>query len=246
MAIPVLPIVLTTAAAGVAALIGYRYMQGDQPVPAYLSLGDPVSSFAAKHQIDPRLLQAVIKVESDGTALVNGRPVIRVEVHRLEREARKMGKSRDLARRLTRIPVNAKDEEPWKNHLLDGAPLHGQRGETLAQGQRREHEALAYARELLGDEPALRSTSIGLGQIMGFNAKTAGYPSALAMYEDAKRGKDAQVEQFLALVEADKGGKTLAALQAGDLPSFAYYYNGARPGTPQNANYVSKVNRAIV
>jgi len=243
MAIPILPIVLTTAAAGIAALIGYRYIQGDPPVTGFLSFGDPVSSFAAKHQIDPRLLQAVIKVESAGTALVNGRPVIRVEVHRLEREARKLGKSRELAARLTRNSIPA--DEPWRGHMLDSKPLHGQRGETLAQGQRREHEALAYAREVLGDEAALRSTSIGLGQIMGFNAQTAGYPSALAMYEEAKKGREAQVGQFLRLVEGDKDGKTLAALQAGDLPAFAYYYNGAKIGKPQNAAYVAKVKRAI-
>jgi hypothetical protein len=242
VALPVLPIVLTTAAAGIAALIGYRYIQGDQPVPAFLSFGDPVSSFAAKHQIDPRILQAVIEVESDGTALVNGRPVIRVEVHRLEREAAKTGKAGELARRLSR---SSRPGEPWTGHLLDGAPLHGQKGETLAQGQRREHEALAYARQVLGDEPALRSTSVGLGQIMGFNAQTAGYPSALAMYEDAKGGRQAQIAQLLRFIEADKGGATLAALQAGDLPQFARYYNGAKVGTPQNANYVSKVKRAL-
>lgn len=246
MAFPVVPVLLSTVAAAAAALIGYRYVSGGGDVAPFLSFGDPVSQFAAANQIDPRLVQAVLAVESGDTALVSGKPVIRVEVHRLEREARKQGKTNELRKKLTRIPVSAKDEAPWKNHLMDGAPLHGQRGETLAQGQRRENEALAYARDLLGDEAALRSTSIGLGQVMGFNAQAAGFPSALAMYEDAKRGRDAQRLQFLQFLANDRDGATLAALKAGNLPLFGQYYNGAKVGSKQNKNYVGKLKAAMV
>lgn len=242
MAFPVVPVLLSTVAAATAALIGYRYVSGGGEVAPFLSFGDPVSQFAAQNQIDPRIVQAVLSVESGDTALVSGKPVIRVEVHRLEREAAKSGQLDQLR---TKFGRNSEPGKPWTGHLMNGQPLHGQRGETLAQSQRREHEALRFARELLGDEPALRSTSIGLGQVMGFNAEAAGFPSALAMYEDAKRGRDAQRLQFLQFLANDRNGQTLAALKDGNLALFGQFYNGAKVGTAQNRNYVGKLKAAM-
>jgi hypothetical protein len=76
----------------------------------------------------------------------------------------------------------------------------------------------------LGAEPALRSASWGLGQVMGFNHALAGYPSAQAMVQAMVQGEDAQL---LASVGFMVSRRLDAALRARDWARFAHGYNGA-------------------
>lgn len=79
----------------------------------------------------------------------------------------------------------------------------------------------AIAIDLLG---AVRSASWGAGQIMGFNAKTAGYRDAVAMVEDFKLGED---EQIMAMARFIKSNRSmLNALKAKNWARFAELYNG--------------------
>ena len=237
MALPVLPLVLGTAAAGLAAVFGYRYLQSGGDVPEFLPFGDPLSTFAKAEGIDPRLLASVIQVESAGVPLIQGRPVIRVEVHRLERTAAKLGKSAELARVFSRSSAPG---QPWTGHQFEGEPLHQRAGEGMASAQRREYRALQAAADILGDE-AYESASYGLGQIMGSNYALAGEPSAKAMLESAKKGKNAQIRHMLTFIKNDKNGRTLGALQAANVPLFVQYYNGAKVGTDKNKRYTRKI-----
>jgi hypothetical protein len=87
-------------------------------------------------------------------------------------------------------------------------------------------------------EEALRATSWGAPQIMGFNATAIGYPSAEAMVRDMATGEPAHLRAFTALVKAWKLG---GALRAHDWVAFARRYNGS--GQPEA--YARKIEAAF-
>lgn len=72
---------------------------------------------------------------------------------------------------------------------------------------------------------AMESTSIGLGQIMGFHYKRLGYATVGAMWDDAKKGLERQVWQIAKFIETDKALQM--ALRIGDWHKVATIYNGS-------------------
>ena len=72
---------------------------------------------------------------------------------------------------------------------------------------------------------AMESTSIGLGQIMGFNYKRLGYASVGAMWDDAKKGEDRQVWQMAEFIRTNNA--LLRALKDKNWHKVATYYNGS-------------------
>lgn len=72
---------------------------------------------------------------------------------------------------------------------------------------------------------AMQATSIGLGQIMGFHYKRLGYATAGAMWDDAKKGLEQQVQQIAKFIATDP--KLSSALKAKDWHKVATIYNGA-------------------
>jgi hypothetical protein len=107
-----------------------------------------------------------------------------------------------------------------------GPHLSGPQGGygNLASQYPRLEEALALCDAAgLGAEPALRSASWGLGQIMGFNAHPAGFDSAAAMVAAMLDGEDAQI---LGMARLLRSRKLHHALQRRDWPAFARGYNG--------------------
>lgn len=78
---------------------------------------------------------------------------------------------------------------------------------------------------------ALESTSWGLGQIMGFNARKLGYTDAEAMVNEFIETEDAQLDGVRRFVE--KNGGLANALQKKEWKKFAFFYNGA--GYAKNA-----------
>jgi hypothetical protein len=75
----------------------------------------------------------------------------------------------------------------------------------------------------LDREAALLATSWGLGQVMGYNAKLAGYPSVGAMVEAFGASESAQVVGMATFI---KSQGLAAALEAHDWAKFARGYNG--------------------
>ena len=85
-----------------------------------------------------------------------------------------------------------------------------------------EYQRLALAMRL-DEEAALRSTSWGLGQTMGFNAGMVGYESAGAMVAEFLRGEDVQL---MAIARFCNKRGLADELRAHDWTAFAHAYNG--------------------
>ncbi len=78
----------------------------------------------------------------------------------------------------------------------------------------------AYARNA---EDAMRASSWGGPQIMGFNANAAGYPTAGAMVEAMAASESEQIRAFVRLIKA---WGLASALRSHDWRAFAARYNG--------------------
>lgn len=88
------------------------------------------------------------------------------------------------------------------------------------------------------EKAALRATSFGMFQIMGFNHKAAGFDSVMDFVTAQKKGVSYQLESFCAFVRHEG----LAPLmQKNDFSGFARRYNG--PAYAQN-RYDSKLEQA--
>lgn len=72
---------------------------------------------------------------------------------------------------------------------------------------------------------AMESTSIGLGQIMGFHYKRLGFDSVGDMWDDAKKGIENQLHQILQFIKTDIG--LYYAIEHKDWDTVAKLYNGA-------------------
>lgn len=94
-----------------------------------------------------------------------------------------------------------------------------------AEGQN-QHNRLAQA-VALNRDAALKSTSWGKPQIMGFNYAAAGFETLqdfiTAMHESEQR----QIEAFISFLRKDKGGKMIPMLREHRWMDLAMAYNGA-------------------
>lgn len=90
--------------------------------------------------------------------------------------------------------------------------------------QGREWEAFNNAFKI-NQNGAMESTSIGLGQIMGFHFKRLGFSSVGAMWDDAKKGLKNQILQIVKFLETDQRLRT--AIRMKDWHTIATIYNGA-------------------
>lgn len=99
-------------------------------------------------------------------------------------------------------------------------------------GGRGEYDRLIEAIRINEDdpEPALKSTSWGMFQIMGFNFAEAGHPSVRAFVNAMSTGEDAQLDAFVSFVKANDLD---AALRGEEWERFARAYNG--PGYKANS-----------
>lgn len=105
---------------------------------------------------------------------------------------------------------------------ISGPP--GGYGTFGAQYNRIEKALALCDKAALGVEPALKSASWGMGQVMGFNHKVVGFESAAAMVEAMKTGEDAQLAAMARFLVANSLAENL--LQH-DWEGFARGYNGA-------------------
>lgn len=157
--------------------------------------------------LDPRadlpVLWAVLLVESQGFGfLADRRPKILFERHVFHRET-----------------GGRFDAE---------APDLSQRGGGGYSGGRAEFDRLARALALcraakLGDEPALRSASWGMGQVMGFNCAACRFDDAAGLVRAMAEGEDAQLQAMACFIVHNRLD---APLRARDWTGFARRYNG--------------------
>lgn len=96
--------------------------------------------------------------------------------------------------------------------------------ENLVEVQSKEWLAFNEAFKI-NPEEAMKATSWGLPQIMGFNHKQAGYSSVGVMVDDFKKG---ELEQVAALIRfLWSNAKLYKAVREGDYETCASIYNGA-------------------
>jgi hypothetical protein len=150
-------------------------------------------------------LWAVLSVETSGFGfLPDRRPTIRYERHVFHR----------------RTGGKFSDKRPDISSPNSGGTT------TLANEYVRLESAMALDRRA-----ALESTSWGLGQIMGFNARKLGYADAEDMVAKFVESEDAQLVGVQRFVLAN--GQLAKALQEKKWDRFAFFYNGA--GYAKNA-----------
>lgn len=104
---------------------------------------------------------------------------------------------------------------------ISGPP--GGYGSSASQYTRLEKALTLCEREGLGVEPALKSTSWGMGQVMGFNHAAAGFVSAEAMVQEMVKGEDEQLAAMAGFLTANS---LTTLLVRKDWAAFARRYNG--------------------
>lgn len=114
-------------------------------------------------------------------------------------------------------------EPAWMRKLNPYTPS-GKWSANGVERQSKEWEAFndAFAKD---KESAMKATSIGMGQIMGFHYKALGYKTVGDMWDDAKRGEYQQVLQMVRFIKSIP--PLYKALQNKNWHLVATYYNGS-------------------
>lgn len=114
-------------------------------------------------------------------------------------------------------------EPAWFKKLAPYAPS-GKWSVNKVEVQSQEWKAFndAFAKN---PDKAMQSTSIGLGQIMGFHFKRLGFASVGAMWDDAKKGLENQIIQIAKFINTD--AKLKQAILDKDWFTIATIYNGS-------------------
>jgi len=174
-----------------------------------------VRALAQRLGLEERVLSAIIKVEA-GQGLVNGVPVIRLEVHHLQKLASGAARAAVDAR----FRVLGSKKKPWEGHQWkdESGIWH-----NLHTGQSLEWRAYRYARTL-DPVAAMASTSWGLGQVLGENWRRLGYRSP-DDFLAAQATESGQLDTFGRFLTAD--AQLFRAAQNRDWTTLARLYNGA-------------------
>jgi hypothetical protein len=108
----------------------------------------------------------------------------------------------------------------------------------LGGAQHNERQAIDLACGLFGREIALKATSMGPGQVMGFCHEQMGYPDAATMFTCWCNDRLAAVRGFFRYIEITG---LIEPLQQGDWATFAAGYNGSGTETLRAA----QIGRAV-
>lgn len=204
-----------------------------QAAEAWNRYGGMLQPLCTVVAIPPAAAVAVLCVESSGKGFANGRMVIRFENHvfwdqwgKKNPEQFRQHFTFDSGKRWTGHRFRTNPSGAWTNSHA---------------GQDSEWKALELARSL--NEPAaLRSISMGLPQIMGFNHPLIGYDSAREMFD---RFSEHERFQILGLFDFIKGAgstsRMLEALRRGQYVQFATHYNG----NGQAATYGERIRSVV-
>lgn len=164
-----------------------------------------VKPFASQLGVKLAALIAVIEVESDGVtfATVDGKqvPVIRWEGHYFYK-----------------LLKGAQREHAVREGLA--SPTAGAIKNPTSQVSRYRMLERAAA---INSEAAYSSISIGVGQVMGANAKSLGFTSAKSMFDRARKSFAGQVDLMVRFIDKNS---LVDELQRLDWSAFARVYNG--------------------
>ena len=187
----------------------------------YNTRGRYIQEEAERLRIEPQALAAVLLVESSGRGFDDdGRMIIRFENHTFYNQWALEGqRNLDTFRRHFRFGSPSWTGHSWREDASGTwQSFHGD--------QDAEWSVLDFARGLDGaNESALRSHSMGIAQVMGFNHQTLGYDSAQEMFDDFTTGIRPQLDGMIAYIENTRA--CIDGLRAGNYTEFARGYNGA-------------------
>jgi len=186
--------------------------------------------------LDPKAVYGVMWAESNGkwTDPKTGKILIRFEPHVFAKYTAQ--KALKTTRKLTQDEI----EKYGAKVLNPGMSIVTGRGGRA--GQAAEWDLLARA-QAIDPESAVMSTSFGLGQIMGFNYKAAGFNTAQEMLAAFAGGAEGQVMGMMRFITANP--KMARAIKEQDWPTFVRIYNGAKPGTDTSNDYINRIKAAI-
>lgn len=161
--------------------------------------------------LDPILVAAIIEVESGGKGFnPDGSLKIRFEAHIFKSEL----KNDPLFDQHFRLPASDRYNAEYFHDGL-WKKIHASQGD--------EYRAFVIAQRL-NDNATHRSTSFGVGQIMGFNALRVGYSSAKAMAESFWKGEPSQYAALFNYFLTDAA--LLTAMRNKDWRRVVQLYNG--------------------
>lgn len=170
-----------------------------------------ISLAAQELLVDEATIHALIDVESSGHGFgPDGRPTILFEPHIFHRELLKLSPTPKNREKLNRAVADGLAYLRWKTK-----PYPKTQAERYAQLER----AI-----IIDTNAAIRSTSWGLAQIMGFNYAACGFDDVQSFVEAMKRSEG---DQLLAMVVFIRKKSLALPLREKDWVKFARGYNGS-------------------
>ena len=198
----------------------------------YNSYGKYLYEKALQLGISPTAAAAVLYVESRGSGFgADGRMTIRFEACTFY----DLWGENNLKEFSNYFQCNAPNDKFRPSPISQFIDYHGDHFQ--------EWRAFEFARNL-DEEAAMKSISMGLAQIMGFNYDKIGYGSVKEMFENMSNSIKSQLDAFfLALSYKDNntGKSCLDNLKVNDYIAFAGCYNAAG----QDYSYGSQIKRAV-
>lgn len=199
-------------------------------------MGNLLTTVARDFGIEAETALAVWKVEAGELLFIAGKPVLRLECHKLwENWGVRQPETFDAHFRFgghAGLPGASWSNQSFKPSLHgDWQPFHGR--------QETEYQAFELAVKLAGMEAACLSSSFGGPQILGSNHAALGYNSATALFHAFGENLDNQVAGFF---DFCRSHNIIEALRQRNWAAFARVYNG--PG--QAFVYAEHINDAYL
>lgn len=173
---------------------------------------EQINLLACEFGIEYRMLKAIIQVESGGTGFsdTTGKIIIQFEPSWFKRNKADWAKdTKNVTWQANKVENQTKEWQAF-NSAFASSPV-----------------------------AAMKSTSIGLMQLMGFHYILAGFKTVGEMWDYAKISEYNQVR--MTLVWLSKNKALLAAVKAKNFDKIAYYYNGSKYA---EFDYHNKLRRA--
>lgn len=178
---------------------------------------DQLVSISSDFGLETKVVQTVFNVESSGSGFDDKTGLIKIQFEPTKFSEQLTLKGISNIITATTENINGK---MIQEYIVKVGTKIIQNG---VQGQLTEWEALRHAKEI-NEEVALLATSWGLGQIMGFNFKSAGYDSVEAMIDSFEESEENQLRGMLKFILSNK--PMFTALQEKNWSIFASHYNG--------------------
>lgn len=197
-----------------------------------------IREIASENGLEYGVIKAIHKVESNGNGfLADGQPKILFERHHFYRQLTKLGFV-TLANQMSQIDPSLCHPRPTPKGGYGDEPIQHTR---LKNAQKLLLKARPDADENLQAiirECALKACSWGLGQIMGFNHKLAGFDSLQAFINAMYQDEQAQLQAMIGFL---KSAGLEKAMKNKDWRAIAKGYNGV---AYEKFGYHNKLARA--